>query len=389
MSPALVIAAKDLRQRLRDRSAWVLGFLAPLLIATVMSLAFRGAESFHTTVGVVDRDHGPLAAAFVAMLRSPGISDVVSTRTGLGEAQARAQVDGGELGAAYVLPPGFTAAAHGAPAPVRLVVLGSADQAIARQVASSLAQSFAAQLNADRLSVATALASGAPRAQLPRLAAASARLRLPLVASSADIGGTQLSPISYFAPSMGIFFVLFGIGFGARSIWAERRTGTQDRVLASPARPSALLAGKAVSTMVFALASLATMFVVTTTAFGANWGPLPGAAALAVAMSAATAALMILVSMLARTERQADGVAATVTFGLVLLGGNFVFLSAAPPLLRTLALYTPNGWAMRGFVDLQSGLGSGAVVVPVLAILAFAAVATGAAIALSRRALLP
>lgn len=388
MSPVLVIAAKDLRQRLRDRSALVLGFLAPLLIATVMSLAFRGSESFHTTVGVVNRDHGPLGAAFVAMLRSPGISDVVSPRLGLDQAQARAQVDSGALGAAYVLPRGFTAAAHGAPVAVHLVVLGSADQAIARQVAQSLAQSFAAQLNADRLSVVTATASGAPPSQLPRLVAASARLRLPLATSSTNIGGKQLTAISYYAPSMGIFFVLFGIGFGARSIWAERRARTQDRVLASPAPPSALLAGKAVSTMVFALASLTTMFVVTSTAFGADWGPLPGAAALAVAMSAATAALMALVSTLARTERQADGVAATVTFGLVLLGGNFVFLSAAPALLRTLALVTPNGWAMRGFVDMQSGLGSGAVVVPVLAILAFAAVAAGTAGALSRRALL-
>lgn len=33
MGPVIAIALKDLRQRLRDRSALVLGFLAPLLVA--------------------------------------------------------------------------------------------------------------------------------------------------------------------------------------------------------------------------------------------------------------------------------------------------------------------------------------------------------------------
>ncbi|MEV1063616.1 hypothetical protein [Streptomyces sp. NPDC050263] len=40
MRTVLSIAAKDLRQRLRDRSAWVIVFLAPVLIAGLMALAF-------------------------------------------------------------------------------------------------------------------------------------------------------------------------------------------------------------------------------------------------------------------------------------------------------------------------------------------------------------
>ena len=40
---AVVIAAKDLRQRFRDRSAIVLGFVAPLLMVALMNAAFSGA----------------------------------------------------------------------------------------------------------------------------------------------------------------------------------------------------------------------------------------------------------------------------------------------------------------------------------------------------------
>jgi ABC-2 type transport system permease protein len=54
--------------------------------------------------------------------------------------------------------------------------------------------------------------------------------------------------------------------------------------------------------------------------------------------------------------------------------------------MRRLALFTPNGWAMRGFVDLTTGArGAGVVVKPVLAMLAFSAIIGAGAALLSRR----
>ena len=63
MPAPLLIAGKDLRQRVRDRSAIVIGLVAPLVIAALMSVAFKGADTFHYTLGVVDADHGPVATA--------------------------------------------------------------------------------------------------------------------------------------------------------------------------------------------------------------------------------------------------------------------------------------------------------------------------------------
>src|SRR5690348_4336554 len=157
----LLIAAKDLRQRLRDRSALILGFVAPLAIAALMSFAFSGTASYRTTLAVADEDHGPVAAAFLAMLRGPDLRDVVTVRTEAGARQVRQAVADGTAGAGVVVPVGFSAAAHDGP-PVDVRVLADVDDPIAAQVASSIAQSFTAQLSADRLSVATALAAGAP-----------------------------------------------------------------------------------------------------------------------------------------------------------------------------------------------------------------------------------
>ncbi len=109
---------------------------------------------------------------------------------------------------------------------------------------------------------------------------------------------------------------------------------------------------------------------------------------LCIAMSVSVVALTMIVIALARTERQADGIASMVTFGLAIIGGNFLFVSQAPELLRRLALTTPNGWALRGFTDLSTGVGTvEAVLVPTLAILGFSVVVALVAVAFSRRAL--
>ncbi|WP_436498335.1 ABC transporter permease [Actinokineospora sp. HUAS TT18] len=380
----LTIAAKDLRQRLRDKSAIVMGFLAPVAIAWVMSAAFGGLGGIHLDAAVVDQDGGDIAAAFTGMLASDELADLVTIKPASGADDARSKLDSGEVDAVFVLPPGFSAAARGSGA-VPVTVLGSVDQPVARQVAAAVAEAFAARFNAVRLSVATALTSGADPATVTDLAAAAASREPPEWLTDTPTGTRPLSAISYFGPGMGIFFAMFAIGFTARGFHTERAAGTLDRMLAAPVRPASVLAGKSVAAFAYATASLTTMAVVTTVAFGAYWGPPWAAAALIVAMAVAMAALAALVIALSRTERQAEGLAAMLTFGLVLLGGNFVFVSAAPAALRGLALFTPNGWALRGFTDLATGAPASAVAVPVAVIAAFAAGTALIATAAARR----
>jgi len=104
-----------------------------------------------------------------------------------------------------------------------------------------------------------------------------------------------------------------------------------------------------------------------------------------VALSLTLVGLTALVITAARTERAAEGFASLLTFGLVLLGGNFVFIGGAPELVRTLALLTPNGWALRAITDLAGGAPWTAAVVPLMAILAFALAAGAVAYSLRRR----
>ncbi len=386
MRPALAIAAKDLRQRVRDRSAIVLGFVAPLVIAAVISFAFKGIDTFHADVGLVDGDRGPVAAAFEAVLRDPHVAKVLHVTPLPSADAARAKVKDGRLATAYVIPAGFSAAvtAGGAVPPIQ--VLTSADGRIAGDVARSIADSFAARLNADRLGVATALAAGADPRRTSALAATATGLDLPEQAVDRPSGTRPVSAVSYYAPAMAIFFVFFAVSFSARSYFSEQRDGTLDRIAAAPVRPVEVLAGKAASVFVYGLTSMAVVAIVTSAAFGARWGSPVGVAALCVAMALVVVCLSAFVITVARTDRQADGLASIVIFGLTLAGGNFVTLAAAPALLRRLALFTPNGWALRAFTDMSAGASTVTAVMEPLAAIGVFCLVVGAIAAARARA---
>ena len=384
MPPALLIAAKDIRQRLRDRSAVLVGLVAPLVVALLMSLAFSGADKFHYTLALSDADQGPIAASVVHALEAPGLASIVTVRRYPSAAAAATAVHGRKAQAGLVIPAGFSAAATG-PSPLSLTTLTSVNNTAAASVTSSIASSFVAQLNADRLSVATAAASGStvPVASLSSLAS---QLQIPLRSVTRPVGAHQLKVISYYAPSMSIFFVFFLVSYTARSFFVDRDEGMVERMRAAPVRPVDILAGKSLSVLVFGLASLLVIAAVTTALFGADWGSPVAVVVVCAALVLAVVSVTAFVMVAARTKRQAEGISNAVVFGLALLGGNFVFLSQAPAVMQRIALFTPNGWALRAFTDLSTtGGGIGAAAVPVLWILAFTAVVGVFVAALARR----
>ena len=208
MALVFVIAGKELRQRLRDRSAFIVGIGAPLLLAAIISLAIGSSFThFRATFAVADEDHGPLAAAFVGgVLRSPALAKVVRLRPVASAADAR-RLARKDVDAAFVIPAGFSAAVTSGQG-ATLDVVRSRDSLIGGQLGESLAQAFAARVAAAQLAVRTALASGtsADPISLAQQAAAA-----PTAAGIQDIpsGGRVLKPAAYFGPAMALFFVFF------------------------------------------------------------------------------------------------------------------------------------------------------------------------------------
>src|SRR5918994_1391003 len=214
---ALLVAGKDLRQRLRDRSALVIAFIAPFVLAAIIGLAFGGDAAFRATYAVADADRGPVAAGFTdGVLASPGLRDLVTVRK-VDPGEARALVDRGDADAAFLLPAGFSASVQRGGS-ATITVLESGENPIAGQVARSLAEAYAAELAATQLAVRTALdTAGQPptAAEARELGERAATGRLPVRLTEGQVGGRTIEAANYFGPSMAIFFLFFTVSFGA------------------------------------------------------------------------------------------------------------------------------------------------------------------------------
>lgn len=147
MGAALVVAGKDLRRRLRDRTAYIVGVVAPLVLAGLISVAFGGSGfAFSATFAVVDQDGGQLARAFVDdMLGDPGQREVVTTKAVSDRDEAV------RLPAAPTWPPPSSSppATRRRPQPANpspLEVVRSADEVIGTDVAVAVAEGCTAKV---------------------------------------------------------------------------------------------------------------------------------------------------------------------------------------------------------------------------------------------------
>lgn len=386
---ALVIAIKDIKLRIRDRSFFIQGFIAPLALATIINFAFAGGgNSFHPKYIVVDLDHGPLAAGFVdQVLKGPALKDFMTLSTKSTEAAARPALDVGAASAAFVIPKGFSQSILTGQV-ANLKVLRSASSQIGADVAIAISNAFVTQVNANRLSVATALPdpNSATPEQVGALVPLLQNIRVPIELRQGKVGTREVKPAAYFGPSMAIFFLFFTVQFGARSLIAEKREGTLARLAASPTSTTSILLGKLLSVFVVGLTSLGALLVAVTLIFGANLGDHLAVAAIAVAIVIAAVGVTAMVISFTKSAEQADAFGAMATMALTLLGGNFIPLNQAPALFRKLSLLTPNGWALRSFTDLIADGGGVRTILPAVGvILAFGVVGLTVAALRSRK----
>ncbi|MCC6223653.1 MAG: ABC transporter permease [Thermoleophilia bacterium] len=383
MRAALLIAAKDLRERLRDRSAVMIAVVVPLALAAIFSLTLHDVTggSIRFEYALADEDRGPVARAFregiLAGLEREGLVDLTVVARA---EQARALAEADAVGAAFVLPAGLSEAIAGGE-PATLPVIGSADAPIASQVARSIVDGFAAELNAVRLAVATVRADAGGDTDPAALAAAAARTPRPIELIDVSTERRELDTETFYAAGMAVFFLFFTVQFGVTSLLDERRNGTLWRLVAAPIQRGSILGGKLLTSFVLGLVSMVVLAVTTSLLLGADWGDPVGVALVLLAGVLAAIGVMALIATIARTAEQAGYAQAIAALTLGLLGGAFFPVARVGGVIATLSLLTPHAWFLRGLGELSGGGGPAAVLPAVGAMLAFAAVTGGVALA--------
>lgn len=381
MRQALLIAAKDLRQRVRDRSALLISVVAPLGLAVIFSQLLGNATGFSTNWIVADLDGGSLARVLredvIGAMADAGVAEITDVPT---EDEARAAVEDGEQSVAFVIPEGFTGAIE-AGRPARLEIVGAQDSRLGTEIARSLAQRFGDGVVGVQLSVATvaALSGGAlDPAEQQRIVGLAAQAPPAVVLVDVEASLRQLSLPTYFSASMAILFLFFAAQIGMVSLFEERRQGTLSRILAGPVRPQTILLGKTIGSFVLGIVSLTLLAGATTVLIGADWGPPLGVAAVLVAAVIAAIGIATLVTSFAKTAEAAGAANSAIAITLGILGGSFSPTSQAPEVMATLALFTPHGWFMRGLGDMQGAGASMADALPSVGVLLGIGLVTGA-----------
>jgi ABC-2 type transport system permease protein len=202
----------------------------------------------------------------------------------------------------------------------------------------------------------------------------------PVAVRDVSAATKELDQKSFFSAGMAVFFLFFTVQFGVTSLLEERSDGTLARLLAAPIGEGSILGGKLITSFLLGLISMAVLVAATSALFGASWGDPLGVAVLVVAAILSAIGIMALIATFAKSAEQASNSQSVVAVVLGLLGGTFFPISQAPGVLSKLTFLAPQAWFLRGLGDLRGG-GISVVWIPALAMLGFAVVTGGIALA--------
>lgn len=411
LTALLAMVRKDLKLFLSDRRALLMGFVVPIAIASFFGSIFRGGagqtEAARVPIVIVDDDRSSVSIGLVARARTDTTFEVSESNA----QAARATVQRGRATVAVVIPVGFGDAAsralftpanrpeltlwydpsHGMEvALVRGVLTQHVMEAVTANVFSGssgarLADEQLRALEGSNLTPEVKQSLGGLLAaarnfyqQNPSAAtggAGTGGLTLPYRVRQQAVTSDE-RPYNGYAHSfagMGVqflFFLMIDLGVG---IVLERERGLWKRLRSAPVSRRLLLAGKAISGSLMALATLLVSFTFAIVVFGVRiQGSVLGFLLVAVACALMACTFGLLIAALGRTPGSTRGLASLVVLMMVMLGGAWVPTFIFPAWLQRLTVVVPARWAVDGLDAMTwRGLGLEAALLPTGMLLGF------------------
>lgn len=423
MSHALTLAFKDLRLLVRDKPGLFFTCFFPIVFAIFFGAVFSGmgGDSARIDVIVVDEDGTAGSAAFVDRLRAAAELSVRTTAgdppTPMTAAQAEERVRLGRTTALVVVPKGF-----GAPGrsmfwdgsrrlelgvdPARKAEAGLLEGILTRymfeQMNTALSDAGAAlsevedsrgqlesreDIDPQRRALLDSMFEGIARVMTdlrdrpvgtedgasPSAAAAFNPVRI----ERREIAVQRRGPRNAFALSFaqGLMWGICGCAasFGI-SMVVERTRGTLVRLRASPLAWWQILAGKGLACFIASLAVAGALMLIARFAFGVR----PDSAGLLVLALVCLAfcfvGLMMLLSVVGKTENAAGAIGWAVIIVLMMFGGGMVPTFVMPSWMQSLSRISPVYWGIRAVEGaLWRGFSLGEMLLPCGVLVAFGA----------------
>ncbi|CAN5212026.1 hypothetical protein BH10PSE17_BH10PSE17_26420 [soil metagenome] len=423
MNALKMLVLKDLRIYFSNRRALLMNLVAPILIAAFFGSVFGGSSDTKTSplpLGVSDLDHSGVSKRIVEAMRADPSLQLIE----LPPDDAKSRVRNGKLGASFIFPEGFGAAATrslfgggsekpqvvlmfdpsktAVPALARGLLTQHAMQAVMteamtsatggdslRDVRSRVESNTAmdAQERVKLLKMFDGILAVVPTSQDaadPTAVAPSAKAALPANVMSLPFTldaraetneeKTTYNGYAHAFAGMGVQFVLFlSIDLGVAVLLA-RRLGLWNRLRAAPVSSTVLYGSRLVSGAIIAAVLMTCIYAAALAMFGVRiQGSLLGFAMILVSFAIMTATFGLLIAALGSTPEATRGLAIFVTLMLVMLGGAWIPSFLFPAWLQSITLFVPTRWAIDGLEAMTwRGRGIQSALAPTAVMLAFA-----------------
>lgn len=379
MTKIFAIGLKDLRLIFQDRAALLLMLLAPYLITLGLGFVSGAFEDDDGNSGirdipvmVINEDSGDLGDQLVTVFESDDLAELLEVIPATSIDAGKTLVDADELAALVIIPEAFSAVmipdqttgqtADGEP----LEIYRSPGRPISASVIETIVGQFISQVDEGAVLVQVtidqmvesgefdptsfnALANGLASNQN------SGGSLITIDTHSGAINGdaSDFNLLAVLAPGMALFFLMYTVTLGGRSILQERTAGTLPRMQTTPTSSGQILGGKVLGIFLTGAAQVGILVIGSSLMYGIEWGDWLGVIALIISAALAATGWGLLVAGAAKTQEQVAGIGTALMLMFGAISGTFTQIEN--PIVNRIGMITPNQWALQGFTKLGLG----------------------------------
>ncbi len=393
----LDIALKDLTRSMRSTFAVIFMFGVPLLVTGMFYFMFGniagddgGFDLPVTRVMIVNLDQGSpdlqlgssmlgqsaaqpvdnLGAIIVNVLQSEGFADLLKVTIAADASSARAAVDENNADTAIIIPPDFSTqftSLNTQSAQSVLELYANPEKTLELAVVQSILEQFMDGMSGAKIaaSVAANHISGTDYALIGQvvqkyLAAASQRTADPqtylTVKSVTEVENPNrmLAIIGPIMAGMMIFYAFYTGMTTSETILREDEEGTLPRLFTTPTSHTTILTGKFLAVGLTVLVQVVVLIIAARFIFRIQWGNSFYVALIALGTVLAASSFGIFANSLIKSSKQGGIIYGGVLTVTGMLGMIKIFTLSVPntsPMMETVSLLVPQGWAIQGFLQ--------------------------------------
>ncbi len=325
------IMRREMIERLRDRRTLALILGIPLLQLTLFGYAVH-LTAYHLPTVVADMSLDAHSRGFVDTLRASGYFDI--ERYVATEGDVLTALDAGTAKAGVVIPPNFAADVERGTAQALVILDGSDSFSVQSGYSAAVA-------------IGQAYALDVVVQKIDRL---GGRLNTqPITASTRVLYNPNRDDLVFIMPGLiAMLLQVLAVNMTAQSIVREYDLGTIEQIMVTPVRPLELVIGKLTPNILFVAIDQ-----VMITLLGVYWFGVPFRgnvwllAGLSLLFVCAGLGLGLVISSVARTQKEAEQITALLMLLSLLLTGYIYPRSPMPPVVRALGNLIPLTYFIR------------------------------------------